>query len=430
MVHAQTGVKVLGIAFVLALAAGAVPRTTTPQYVVVTSTSVPASLACWWGEQQRPSSLRALTVARDSSAAVRPYPSHLRVAYNGILKPYYSPSKPRWPYRMLASALALTLVPVPLNATPHLVFSSLFGKNRNEVVAAVRANPQAAHVFYTHENVDAPTNNLSRPLKGMLKWQQYTDHLLDYVDVALGFHPLSMHPRNASHRGEYARLPFWLKAATDDTSGMLKSELTAPVSTARDADEWSRRPCFASFIASHTSYPRAELVQALSELGRGFVLAPGKALHNSTWEPVAENDKHAFMSRCRFAVTPENSEGAGYVTEKLVHAHLAGVVPVYWGGDGLAADARVFNPARVLKFSEAEGMGALQARVLALDTDPLARAAFFAQPLLMPGAEAVVLDLITDAVLAIERALIAAALRSGWHELSACTYPPALEALA
>ena len=391
--------------------------TTVPQHAVASTTTAPAaSPICWWGAQQRPATLTALAASRDRAAAERPYPSHLTVALNGF-----------WPnatvklelISVFAGALSLTLEEVPLDASPGVVFTTTFTP-REEALAAVRANPQAAHVFFTIENVDST--------RGWHQgWRAFADHLLDDVDVALGFHPASMHPRNASRRGEYTRLPIWVLAATNISSGVLWSALTAPASPARDAEAWSRRPCFASFIATHASYPRAELVRALSELGRGDVLAPGAALHNSTWAPAAEGDKHAFNSRCRFVVTPENSEGAGYVTEKLVDAHLAGAVPVYWGGDGLVADARVFNPARVLTFSEAAGMAALQARVLALDTDPLEREAFFAQPLLVPGAEAATMDLCVRAALAFERALIAAALRSGSHELGACTYPPTLE---
>jgi hypothetical protein len=53
----------------------------------------------------------------------------------------------------------------------------------------------------------------------------------------------------------------------------------------------------------------------------------------------ATGDKLATLERYTFAVVFENSDHPGYVTEKLPHALLAGAVPLYRGGGGLAGDA-------------------------------------------------------------------------------------------
>jgi hypothetical protein len=65
------------------------------------------------------------------------------------------------------------------------------------------------------------------------------------------------------------------------------------------------------------------------------------------------------------------------------HGRAAGAVPIYWG-DSLERD--VFNPARILRFN-----GSFSAVVFAamrLETDAAAADAFFAQPVLMPTAQA------------------------------------------
>ena len=41
--------------------------------------------------------------------------------------------------------------------------------------------------------------------------------------------------------------------------------------------------------------------------------------------------KHHFFAEHRYTISFENSQSAGYVTEKLLHAKMAGCVPLYWG---------------------------------------------------------------------------------------------------
>ena len=47
--------------------------------------------------------------------------------------------------------------------------------------------------------------------------------------------------------------------------------------------------------------------------------------------------KHAFFSEHQFSLSFENSKAPGYVTEKVLHAKMAGCVPLYWG-DANTAD--------------------------------------------------------------------------------------------
>ena len=41
--------------------------------------------------------------------------------------------------------------------------------------------------------------------------------------------------------------------------------------------------------------------------------------------------KHAFFSQHQFTLSFENSQAPGYITEKVLHAKMAGCVPLYWG---------------------------------------------------------------------------------------------------
>ena len=43
-------------------------------------------------------------------------------------------------------------------------------------------------------------------------------------------------------------------------------------------------------------------------------------------------DKIQFLSNYKFSIAMENSEGDGYLTEKIVDSFLAGTIPIYYGG--------------------------------------------------------------------------------------------------
>jgi GR25 family glycosyltransferase involved in LPS biosynthesis len=61
--------------------------------------------------------------------------------------------------------------------------------------------------------------------------------------------------------------------------------------------------------------------------------------------------KHAFLKKHRFCICYENSLAPGYVTEKLLHAKLAGCIPLYWGAAEAAED---FDPAGFVNFNGKE----------------------------------------------------------------------------
>lgn len=95
------------------------------------------------------------------------------------------------------------------------------------------------------------------------------------------------------------------------------------------------------------------------------VECPGTVLHNAT--PIGgrgdQIEKIQYLEKCWLNIAFENTQRAGYVTEKLLHALYCGCVPVYWGGrdalnyfnkdrflyhNGLFADARIIKEMRRL----------------------------------------------------------------------------------
>lgn len=99
-------------------------------------------------------------------------------------------------------------------------------------------------------------------------------------------------------------------------------------------------------------------------------------------------EREAAVARLRghkFALVAERSALPGFVSERVVDAYLAGVVPVYVGGprDG----GRYLNPAAVIRCGPgpAGDWAACLAAIAALDGDAAAHAAAVAAPLYAPG---------------------------------------------
>jgi GR25 family glycosyltransferase involved in LPS biosynthesis len=58
--------------------------------------------------------------------------------------------------------------------------------------------------------------------------------------------------------------------------------------------------------------------------------------------------KHLFFAKHRFTISFENSQSPGYITEKVLHAKMAGCVPLYWGDAETDTD---FVPGSIVNLS-------------------------------------------------------------------------------
>ena len=55
----------------------------------------------------------------------------------------------------------------------------------------------------------------------------------------------------------------------------------------------------------------------------------GGAVGNNIRESI--KDKIKFFSSYKFSIAMENSNGDGYISEKIVDSFLAGTIPIYYG---------------------------------------------------------------------------------------------------
>jgi hypothetical protein len=85
---------------------------------------------------------------------------------------------------------------------------------------------------------------------------------------------------------------------------------------------------------------RNQLYQMLNK--RKKVDANGKLFNTTDVLLPREHDKYIdALSEYKFVISCENSSFAGYNTEKIVHALMAGAVPLYWGDPTISS---VWNP--------------------------------------------------------------------------------------
>ena len=206
----------------------------------------------------------------------------------------------------------------------------------------------------------------------------FADQMVDEVHISLG------HRRDMGRAASYHRLPLWLIFVLQKDCGCV---FPPGLRKKGNADEWRAREGFASLLSSHSSYPRSELFNLMSAIGR--VDAPGNAFHNVEWPADLPNSllagKVEWLHRYRYNICPENSRtpDSGYNTEKAVQALLSGAVPIYWGD--VPMDPQVFNPRRFIFYDGTDG--SVVDVVNALENDNSFRDMWFDEPILVPGAD-------------------------------------------
>ena len=56
----------------------------------------------------------------------------------------------------------------------------------------------------------------------------------------------------------------------------------------------------------------------------------GGIFNNNVGKPV--KNKIKFLSSYKFSIAMENTEGQGYISEKILDSFIAGTIPIYYGG--------------------------------------------------------------------------------------------------
>ena len=85
----------------------------------------------------------------------------------------------------------------------------------------------------------------------------------------------------------------------------------------------------AAVISNYKAYSfRIKFIKELSKYKKIDIGSKRKKLNNIGRKII---NKREFLSSYKFSIAMENSEGDGYISEKIVDAFLAGTIPIYYG---------------------------------------------------------------------------------------------------
>lgn len=144
----------------------------------------------------------------------------------------------------------------------------------------------------------------------------------------------------------HIRIPTWMMFIdwfTSETSMPIDctdNPIRFPLSMAMQPHRvpFSSRTEFCGFVVSNPSCPLRN--EAFHYVNNYKKVDSGGALYNNIGGQLAlkypgggcgDVSKYDFFSTHQFTLSFENSQNMGYVTEKVLHAKIAGCVPLYWG---------------------------------------------------------------------------------------------------
>ncbi|WP_367706985.1 glycosyltransferase family 10 domain-containing protein, partial [Helicobacter pylori] len=228
-------------------------------------------------------------------------------------------------YFILSQHYTITLHQNP-NEPSDLVFGSPIGSARK-----ILSYQNTKRVFYTGEN-EVPNFNL--------------------FDYAIGFDELDFRDRYLRMPLYYAHLHYEAELVNDTTapykikdnslyalkkpSHCFKENHPNLCAVVNDESDPLKRG-FASFVASNPNAPkRNAFYDALNSIEP---VTGGGSVKNTLGYNV--KNKSEFLSQYKFNLCFENSQGYGYVTEKIIDAYFSHTIPIYWGSPSVAKD---FNP--------------------------------------------------------------------------------------
>ena len=192
------------------------------------------------------------------------------------------------------------------------------------------------------------------------------DYALTYNDIAYG--------------DRFFRMPYFLADEYCRKAFLSEGE---PRCVASRQELLAQKIRFCDFLFSHESAGgmREALLHTLERYKRvdcaGILYNNMPGGETVPYDPSGEG-KLAFIRGSKFSIAAESCELESFVTEKLVHAWLAGTVPIYFGAPDIG---KWFNPAAFIDAHNYATLDELLAEVKRLDQDEDAWYQMVCQPL-------------------------------------------------
>jgi hypothetical protein len=180
------------------------------------------------------------------------------------------------------------------------------------------------------------------------------------------------------YNGRNIRIPLWYYYIDWFKVGSYGDpNYLIPVEYLYDSNEFSEKEKnkFCSAVYSNPVGIRNQFVNLLSQYKR--VDCYGK-IGGFTRLPDGEKQKLDTISNYKFNICFENSIYPGYYTEKLLHAKVAGCVPIYYSDSRIFED---FNDDCLINLNNFQNFQDLFDKIIELDNDDLLYRDIFNRPL-------------------------------------------------
>jgi hypothetical protein len=204
-------------------------------------------------------------------------------------------------------------------------------------------------IFYTGENL-RPVHDIDKSYR-----TQYNTYV-GYSDFSLSFD-------YEDYGGKNIRLPLWLlQIDWFGKNGYRNPKYVIPYNELyENSFQKKSKDGFACIVFNSDSPYRYEIIEKLSKYKT--VDCYGKPFGN--WFD-GEDTKLNIISDYKFNICFENSLYPGYYTEKLIHAKVAGCIPIYWSDHNASKD---FNTRSFINLSDFKSIDDLVEYIIEVDSD-------------------------------------------------------------
>ena len=138
---------------------------------------------------------------------------------------------------------------------------------------------------------------------------------LNVADYAVGF-------SHISYLDRYLNLPYFIYFL--NRSNLYVNNYTIARKNALKYYKNRNKFC-AAVISNHNGLR----IDFMNEISKYKEIDQGGYYHNNVGGRI--HDKIKFLSQYKFSISMENSDGDGYLTEKILDSFLAGTIPIYYG---------------------------------------------------------------------------------------------------
>lgn len=163
--------------------------------------------------------------------------------------------------------------------------------------------------------------------------------------------------------GRNIRLPLWmLHIDWFDKENYGNPKFVIPFSELRNS-RYSSIPKtqFCCIVFNNPIPNRIDIINKLSKYKE--IHCYGSGMRNC---PYGEDKKYEVISNYKFNICFENGIYPGYYTEKLIHAKVAGCLPLYWADERCKED---FNTKSFLNLNDFSSMDDYVERIIQLDNN-------------------------------------------------------------